>query len=85
MSKVARCKDAGLNCEIVIRGDSEEDLRRSATEHANSVHPTEFTQSPLSGIGAAALQGAGGGTIVGASANHLQNYLREIINVSRDE
>jgi len=44
MTKVLHCRDAGFDCERVIRADTEEAVMRQATEHAVSVHGvTEIT------------------------------------------
>ena len=36
--KALRCKDAGFDCEAVMRAETEEELMRQASEHAQSVH-----------------------------------------------
>ena len=38
MDKVFRCRDLGLDCDAVIRADSEEEILKQATEHAQAVH-----------------------------------------------
>lgn len=41
--KVLRCRDAGFDCEGVVRAESEEDLLRQVAEHAQAVHGVEVT------------------------------------------
>ena len=32
------CRDAGFDCDRVVRGETEEDIMKSVSEHAMSVH-----------------------------------------------
>ena len=32
------CRETGLNCEYVIKGETEEDLLKNGAEHATQVH-----------------------------------------------
>ncbi len=41
--KVLRCRDAGFDCEHVVRAESEEELLRQVAEHAQTVHNVEAT------------------------------------------
>jgi predicted small metal-binding protein len=36
------CKDMGLNCPFMIRGDSIEDVVQKALEHVREVHSQDF-------------------------------------------
>ena len=36
--KVFRCRDLGLDCDAVIRADTEEEILKQAGEHAAAVH-----------------------------------------------
>ncbi len=36
--KVLNCRDAGFDCEGVIRADSEDEILRQAGEHVQQVH-----------------------------------------------
>jgi predicted small metal-binding protein len=36
--KFLRCRDAGFDCDAVIRAETEEDVLRQAAEHARTVH-----------------------------------------------
>ncbi|HSH79657.1 MAG TPA: DUF1059 domain-containing protein [Herpetosiphonaceae bacterium] len=36
--KVLNCRDAGFDCEGVIRADSEDEVLRQAGEHVQKVH-----------------------------------------------
>ena len=38
MAKTSWCKDTGLNCEFIIRGDTEEELLANAEQHGTDVH-----------------------------------------------
>jgi predicted small metal-binding protein len=38
MSKVIRCRDAGVDCDFVARGETEEELFRQALEHGKTYH-----------------------------------------------
>ena len=38
MAKVVSCKDAGVECDFVIRGETEQDILRQAAEHARTAH-----------------------------------------------
>ena len=38
MVKTASCKDTGLNCDFIIRGDTEEDLLANAAQHGTDAH-----------------------------------------------
>jgi len=38
MPKVIRCRDAGVDCDFVVRGETEEELFRKALEHGRKFH-----------------------------------------------
>lgn len=38
MAKMLRCRDAGVDCDAVIRAETEEELMRKVAEHAKTVH-----------------------------------------------
>lgn len=38
MGKMLRCKDVGVDCDGVIRAETEEDLIKKVAEHAKKVH-----------------------------------------------
>jgi len=38
MPKVMRCRDAGVDCDFVARGETEEELFRNAFEHGREFH-----------------------------------------------
>ena len=38
MAKVVSCKDVGVDCDFVMRGETTEDILQQATEHARTVH-----------------------------------------------
>ncbi len=41
--KVIRCRDAGIDCDEVVRGDTEEEVLQKAAEHGKSVHNMDLT------------------------------------------
>jgi predicted small metal-binding protein len=38
MPKVISCRDAGVDCDFVARGETEEELFRNASEHGRKFH-----------------------------------------------
>lgn len=36
--KIIRCRDAGVDCDFVVRGETEEELFRNALEHGRTAH-----------------------------------------------
>ena len=38
MAKVLRCREVGLDCDFVARGDSEQEVLGKAAEHARKDH-----------------------------------------------
>lgn len=38
MAKIIRCRDAGVDCDFVARGETEEELFRNALEHGKKAH-----------------------------------------------
>jgi predicted small metal-binding protein len=38
MPKAISCKDAGVDCDFVARGETEEELFRNALEHGRNFH-----------------------------------------------
>ena len=38
MAKVLRCKDAGVDCDFVARGKTEEEIIQKALQHAKKDH-----------------------------------------------
>ncbi len=41
MAKAIRCRDAGVDCDFVVRGETEEELFRKAAEHGRLEHNME--------------------------------------------
>jgi predicted small metal-binding protein len=41
--KVLKCRDAGFDCNQVIRAESENEILQQAAEHAKKVHGVEIT------------------------------------------
>ncbi|MGH9546297.1 MAG: DUF1059 domain-containing protein [Terriglobales bacterium] len=38
MSKVVSCRDVGVDCDFVARGETEQDILQQAAEHARTAH-----------------------------------------------
>ena len=85
MAKVATCKDAGLNCDFIIRGETEDELLENAREHASDAHPTQWEQSSLNTMGAEFVAHSGGGSVITPSNNSLEEYLLTIVGSIEDE
>ena len=84
MPRVARCKDTDLNCEFVIRGETEEELLENASEHANAEHPTQFSQSPLKGI-ASFVRGFGAAGAASVGDDRRRDWLARVSEAAQDE
>lgn len=82
MPKFASCKDTGLNCEFIIRAETEEKLLENANEHANAAHPTRVAQSEYKGLTSFA-GGLGMTDFIGADAR--RDWLAKVSEVAQDE
>lgn len=49
MAKVIYCRDAGVDCDFVVRGETEEELFRKALEHGRAVHGMTEISEELKG------------------------------------
>ena len=38
MSKILRCRDVGMDCDFVVRGETEAEIMQKAAEHAQTTH-----------------------------------------------
>ena len=38
MAKTVRCRDVGMDCDFVAKGETNEDIMRQAAEHARTAH-----------------------------------------------
>jgi predicted small metal-binding protein len=38
MAKTVSCRDVGMDCDFVAKGETEQDILRQATEHARTAH-----------------------------------------------
>lgn len=38
MSKVLKCRDVGMDCDFVARGETEEEILKQAAKHAGTTH-----------------------------------------------
>ncbi|HEX7286749.1 MAG TPA: DUF1059 domain-containing protein [Candidatus Angelobacter sp.] len=41
MAKVISCRDVGMDCDFVARGETEQEVLRKCAEHARSAHDME--------------------------------------------
>ena len=48
MAKVLRCRDLGLDCPKEVRAETEEELMKLATEHAEKDHGISVAMIPPS-------------------------------------
>ena len=54
MAKVLKCKDVGMDCDFVARGDTEEEVLKQAAEHAGAAHGmTEMSDEVVAKVRAA--------------------------------
>jgi predicted small metal-binding protein len=49
MPKVIRCRDAGVDCDFIVRGDTEEELFSKALEHGRKAHGMTELSEELKG------------------------------------
>ncbi len=38
MAKTLRCRDVGMDCDFVARGNTEDEILKKAAEHAKAAH-----------------------------------------------
>ena len=55
MAKIVSCRDVGLDCDFVARGETEQDILQQCTEHARKDHgmteiPAELADKVLGAI-----------------------------------
>ena len=55
MAKVVSCRDVGMDCDFVAKGDSEQDVLQQCAEHARTDHgmdeiPAEVTDKVRAAI-----------------------------------
>lgn len=43
MAKALGCRDVGVDCDFVARGETEEEVLRKASEHGRQFHNKEVT------------------------------------------
>jgi predicted small metal-binding protein len=54
MAKVLKCKDVGMDCDFVARGETEDEVLKQAAEHAGTTHNmTEMSDEVLVQVRAA--------------------------------
>ena len=70
MGKTLACKDAGVDCDVVLHGKDEADILRQAAEHAkgchNNVQMTPQLQAKLRSL----IKDEGGSSCCGGSSCH---------------
>ncbi len=72
MAKTASCKDTGLNCDFIIRGDDEESLLANATQHGMDAHNIGAQEDELARFGRDFISQPGvGAGLVGERAEWL--------------
>ena len=75
MAKAASCKDTGLNCDFIIRGDTEEELLANAAQHGTDAHRIGAREDEAARVHGREFISApeiGGGFGVGERADWLQ-------------
>ncbi len=55
MAKVVSCRDVGVDCDFVARGETEQDVLQQCAEHARTAHgmtelPPELAEKVRAGI-----------------------------------
>jgi predicted small metal-binding protein len=54
MAKVLKCKDVGMDCDFVARGETEAEILKQAAEHAGTTHNmTQMSDEILAKVRAA--------------------------------
>ena len=54
MAKVLKCKDVGMDCDFVARGETEEEVLQQAAKHAGTTHGmTEMSDEIVAKVRAA--------------------------------
>ena len=54
MAKVLKCKDMGMDCDFVARGETEDEILKQAAEHAGTTHDmTEMSDEIIGKVRAA--------------------------------
>ncbi|MCX6217161.1 DUF1059 domain-containing protein [Spirosoma sp.] len=48
--KTLHCRDAGFDCEAVVRADTDEEVLAQAAQHAQQVHGVTVTPELAAGI-----------------------------------
>ncbi len=51
MSKELHCRDLGMDCDHVVKGETDEDIVKGALEHAASVHADMLASTPPDQMG----------------------------------
>ena len=50
MAREIACRDAGFDCDFMIRSENEDELVEFVQEHARNTHDTELARSDIEGI-----------------------------------
>ena len=79
MAKTTRSKETGLNCDFIIREDTEEELLANAAQHGTDAHRIGAQADEAARtVGRAAISGMGAGDQVGERDNWLQKVKQAI-------
>lgn len=49
MAKEVNCREAGYDCDFLIRSENEDELVRFVQEHAQETHDTEMSSADVRG------------------------------------
>jgi len=50
MAREVACREAGYDCDFVIRSENEDELVEFVKEHAQNTHDAELTEVDIQGI-----------------------------------
>ena len=50
MAHELSCRDAGMDCDFMIRSENEDELIEFTKQHAQNVHDTEMSSSDIRGL-----------------------------------
>lgn len=50
MTREIVCRDAGYDCDFVLRSEDEDELVGFTQEHARNVHEAELSRSDITGV-----------------------------------
>ena len=84
VAKTARCKDTGLNCDFIFRGDTEEELLADTVQHGTDAH-----RIGARGDESARMSGqdfvSAPGLAAGMGAGERDNWVQKVKDAIREE